>query len=397
MNEEDFECHFKEYLHDIFGWSEEEVERQYQVYFGHEKVILGGKRNDKRADVVVLTNGQPSLVMELKWKVPLETGDSREQLFSYMKQLETEYGILTNGVSFQLFYKPLGLKGVPTKIFSSHYYENDKVGIRLGELLERDKFDESKLKSFCDSLLADYYKNKDSLKPFKPGIPNPVMEEQMTTLLDNKMDKLITIYKQWLDNSDNDYIVGQNEAVKWVRKNFFNNPDLEKIGMLTYRSLIKEIPKHLTNLKEGACRTLYKHSLTGDSRKRFIKCIKYINSVPEEKRFEIVRILTTNENLRIKGVGQSFWSEMVRCKFPDEIPLVNSKTINFFSILGLYVGVSAEEQHKNVYYCYKRWGSFYEGDISMLELSHMEHYALTDLEGKKFLNDNFGYSLNETV
>ena len=166
MSEEDFECHFKEYLHDIFGWPEEEIHRQYTVYFGHEKVELGGKKSDKRADIVVLSEGRPSLVVELKWKVPLETGDSRLQLFSYMRQLETEFGILTNGVSFQLFYKPLVIRGEPTKVFSSNYNENDKVGIELGNLLQRETYDESKLKAFCDSLLEDYHKNKDGLKPF---------------------------------------------------------------------------------------------------------------------------------------------------------------------------------------------------------------------------------------
>lgn len=61
-----------------------------------------------------------------------------------------------NGVSFQLFYKPLVIRGEPTKVFSSNYNENDKVGIELGNLLQRETYDESKLKAFCDSLLEDY-------------------------------------------------------------------------------------------------------------------------------------------------------------------------------------------------------------------------------------------------
>lgn len=392
MKEEDFECHFREYLCDIFGWSKDEEEtiwRQFPVYFGHEQ-------QPKRADIVMLHNNQntaksPSIVIELKWKVGLEDNDARVQLFSYIKQLETEFGILTNGITLQLFYKPLGVKGDPKKVFSDSYNKENPLGVELGNLLDRNNYTEEKMRAFCDNLLKKNLAQKEDLYNPKSGIKNSLMEEQMNSKLDNHMLKMIDVYKAWLESSDDSYIKSQKEAAKWVRNNIFNNKNLSKLGIRNYRNLIKEIPSHLTNLKDGACRTLYKHSLSGESKKKFIRSIELINKTPPEECFGLVHILTTDEKYKIKGVGQSFWSEMLRCKFPN-MSLVNTKTIDFFQMLGLYVGIGAEEQHKNVCYCYSRWAEMYGNRITMLELSHMEHFALATEEGRSFLQQEFNHA-----
>ena len=74
------------------------------------------------------------------------------------------------------------------------------------------------------------------------------------------------------------------------------------------------------------------------------------------------------------------------------MPLVNTKTIDFFQMLGLYVGIGAEEQHKNVCYCYSRWAEMCGNRITMLELSHMEHFALATEEGRSFLQQEFNHA-----
>lgn len=382
MDEEGFECHYREYLQDIFGWSEEEIKRQYTVYFGHEE------QNPKRTDIVALFGEYPSIVFEFKWKVNLEEGDARLQLFSYIKQLEAEFGVLTNGIAFQLFYKPLGRKGGPWKVFGSNYNKDDKTGTELGNLLTRSNYNEEKMRAFCEALLKKEVEKKKGMQCFKPDRPNHLMEEQMSKELDDKMLTLIKIYKDWLTSSDNQYIKSQEEAGKWVMREIFNNSSLSGLGIIKYRTLIREIPSHLTNLKDGACRTLYKNSLSGDGRKRFLRAIKLINNTKPEDCFNTMEMLVSDENYRIKGLGQSFWSELLRCKFPN-MPLVNSKTARFFQLLELYIGVNPMEQHENVYYCYNRWRSFYPGDVSMLELSHMEHFALADEEGKRVMKELF--------
>lgn len=388
MDEEDFECHYREYLHDIFGWEEDEIDRQHSVYFGHEK------QNPKRADIVALYGDFPSIVFELKWKVALEDGDARLQLFSYMKQLEAEFGILTNGIALQLFYKPLGKKGGPWKVFGNNYNPTDKVGIELGELLLRSNYSEDKMRIFCDKLLKMSEEKREGIFEFQTDRQNFLMGEQMSRELDNKMIPLIKVYQKWLESSGDDYIKRQEEAARWVRKEIFNNQSLNTLGMLKYRSLIKEIPSHLTNLKEGACRTLYKNSLSGEGKRRFLRAINLINKTAPEDCFEIMDKLTSDERYRIKGLGQSFWSEMLRCKFPN-MPLVNSKTVNFFQKIGLYVGVNSKEQHENVYYCYSRWIKMYGNNVSMLELSHMEHFALATDEGKETMEKLFSDSEKE--
>ena len=107
----------------------------------------------------------------------------------------------------------------------------------------------------------------------------------MNSKLDNHMLKMIDVYKAWLESSDDSYIKSQEEAAKWVRSNIFDNKNLSKLGILNYRNLIKEIPSHLTNLKDGACRTLYKHSLSGESKKKFIRSIELINKTPLRRMF----------------------------------------------------------------------------------------------------------------
>ena len=394
MDERDFECHFREYLQNIFGWyqDDEEVRRQFPVYFGHEKV--------KYADIVILVDGKektPNIVIELKWKVGLEDNDARVQLFSYMKQLEVEFGILTNGISFQFFYKPLGVRGEPRKIFSTNYLANNVIGIKFGEILTRNNYSEEKMREFCRWAENENKKLKEGMHPFNPAIDAPLMEEQMSKPLDDSMMKMIRVYRKWLESSDSSDVQDQAEAAKWVRKNFFNNNELKNIGMFKYRSLVKGIPEHLTNLKGGACRTLYTHIFKSENKKKFIRCIELINETPAEDCFGLIYTLTTEPKYKIKGVGQSFWSEMLRCKFPDTMPLVNSKTIDFFQALDLYIDIEPEEQHRNVYYCYSRWAEVYPENISLLELSHIEHFALSEDLGRRFMLEEFGYLQEETT
>ena len=100
-----------------------------------------------------------------------------------------------------------------------------------------------------------------------------------------------------------------------------------------------------------------------------------------------------NDKYKIKGVGRTFWSELVRCKFKD-VPLLNDKTEEFFGSIGLCPGFSSEEKLKSIAYCYKRWAKIYKEQtdkkISLLKLSHIEHFATREEEGKKLIVEAFG-------
>ena len=253
MDEKDFECHFREYLQYIFGWDKDdkEVQRQFPVHFGHEEA--------KYADIVVLADNekkQPNIVIELKWKVGLENNDARMQLFSYMKQLKAEFGILTNGISFQFFYNPLDTRDEPQKIFSTNYLANNIIGIKFGEILTKENYSDEKMREFCGWAKKENKKLKEGMFPLKSDIKSPLMEEQMSKPLDDSIIKMIGIYREWLKSSNSTYVQDQTDAARWVRKNLFNSNELKNIGIRKYRSLIKEIPEHLTNLKGGACRAL---------------------------------------------------------------------------------------------------------------------------------------------
>ena len=208
---------------------------------------------------------------------------------------------------------------------------------------------------------------------------------------------MIPIYQNWLKNNAEEeaYLKHYKEGFEWVKENVFTIPEQKRFTNQEYIQIIHEIPEHLTNIKSGASRTLYKS--IDSSRNTFRNAIVLINTTHRPHRYNILQELLTNTKYKIKGMSKSFWSEIIRCKF-DDVPLVNSKTEDFFIALGLNIGVEAADQVKNVSYCYNRWRELYKnsgGEIELLELSHMEHFAKTSKEGIKYMKENFGTLVGE--
>ena len=374
-NEEDLESHYFDYMDLIFGWDYKVSERQRSVQFGHES---------KRLDLVLCHEGRPTIIFEFKKPGIALCGESVGQLGSYMTQLNTEFGVLTNGVVFQLFYKPLGSRSLrPTRILSIRYDGNNEDGILLGKLLDREKFDEKALKDFCDSRMSEIISSVE--KEVAPS--QQFIAEQMSEELDKKITEMSQLYKQWVSENQKeiDFIENRNAEVKWIQENVLNVSKLKKLSNREYCDLIHEIPNHLTNLKMGANRTLYAN--IDGNKEKFVRAIEYLCNAEEEQKISVIKELLENESFRIKGMARSFWSEIVRCRFTD-IPLVNVKTEDFFNSIGLQIGFSPEEQVENVYYCYKRWGKLCK-NMTINDFSHMEHFVKVAETGQDYIRDNF--------
>lgn len=225
--------------------------------------------------------------------------------------------------------------------------------------------------------------------------PNRLIEAQMSHNLDQKILAMIPIYKQWLQDNDKEraFVYGRAPAVEWIQNNILNTQKLRLLSDEQYEQLFREIPKHLLNLNEGANRTMYS-SLRG-SKQTFIRAIEHLNETPAERRFEVIEdYIGNNEAYKIKGLAQSFWSEIIRCRFLD-VPLVNTKTEEFFATIGLDIGASQTEKLENVHYCYTRWGALYPNDISMNDFSHMEHFAKVAPSGREYMQMVFHKRVGE--
>lgn len=375
-----FEDHFVEYMRYIFGWEYNEVKRQRPTTKG------------KRTDIILHEKERKTIVIELKAFGKPISGKEIEQLQEYMEQLGLSFGIITNSVTLQLYYRTYNKFHTILKL---HFDKDDPNGHKLGRLLTRNGYAEEKLKAYCKKQLRQKKDNK--VRESSYDSKNRIMAEQMSEKLDDRILKMIPIYQKWLNDNvqERDYLKNYREGFDWVKKNVFTIPEQKRFTNQEYNQIIHEIPEHLTNIKSGASRTLYKS--IDSSRSTFRNAIVLINSTHKPGRYDVLQKLLTDPKYSIKGMSKSFWSEIIRCKF-DDVPLVNSKTEDFFIALGLNIGVEAADQVKNVSYCYSRWRELYEkagGEIELLELSHMEHFAKTSKEGIKYMKENFGTLVGE--
>ncbi len=390
-----FEDHFSEYLRYIFGWNYDDVKRQYVVQAGHD---------NKRTDITLFNQQRAIIVFELKaFGQPL-AGEEVKQFFSYMQLLPTKFGILTNSVSLQLYYRQLdewGERSKPVRVLNLRFDSTSSDGKKLGELLTKTNYDENALCQFCDSILE----RKHNSYKFRLDNTNPTMSEQMDNYLDDKIINMIIPYKQWLTtNVEQVHYMGKYEdGIEWAKSKLLNIAHLKSITDKDFLTLLETARIKLPNLSiGGGGRTLTKYVKNNlhESKKRFISCISFLNSITETQAFSAINELLHNPSYAIKGIKRAFWAELIRCRFP-EIPLVNNKTNDFFIALGINIGFTPEEQLINVYYCYNRWQELYrtiqKDEISIFELSHMEHFAKESEDGRQYMLKNFNSTVGEYI
>ena len=144
-SEHDVEVRLVDLLDLIFGWNEMNgnVKEQVAVQMGHET---------KYADVVLSRNGKNVLVFELKHPDFIPHAHEEGQLYSYMAQLKSEIGVITNGSRMWLYYCPWQNSRLD-KVAEIDIDEADNDGREFADLLTFDGFDCGRMAEYCQKRL----------------------------------------------------------------------------------------------------------------------------------------------------------------------------------------------------------------------------------------------------
>lgn len=391
--EKRFEDHFSEYLFSVFGWQPSEINRQMILPIGNNNKII--------PDIALKKDGEQPVLFELKSYSTHPDTCGYDEIKSQIKQASTDFGLFTNGITLHLLYRS-DANTEPHEIFRVSYHDmSNNFATELCNILQRDSYTTTKMTGFCEKIQKLINANyEDNPKLF-------MISSQMNEERDKKIHKMIEEYVKWLAENPKEYEAAFSfkDERKWVRENIFNVEKLQSLSDEDYSKLMHEIPKHTLAVNGFGLMMLYGEKngeamsnmgIIGD-RKKFIKCIEYLNSIPKKDAKEALKNFTTDSSeYKILGVGQMFWSEMLRCRF-DNIPLQNQKTDKFFRAIGIELGFTSEQKTQSIAYCHDRWLTEWNADVNHLQLdssalSHMEHFAHNSEEGRTFLKQEFNYN-----
>ena len=388
QDEHDMESHFYDYLQAVFHWDKEFIGRQISTPVGN--------RQKARLDLAI-TNGKVGDKQEVKFIVELKkpsvaiAKDEVNEICSYMDIFRSGFGMITNGAILLLIYSPKNNRERPKVILQTPYNSENEEARTLCNLLDKSNFREEALEEFCNKLA-------------NRGLPSNTNEsfigQQMNGELDHKMITLIGSYKDWLKYNDREreYLQQYTSGMMHVKDTISDNSLIEQLLVRENSELfVKNIKDWLPNLK-GLTSFHFNRAIV-ENRVMFVESLKHLSKISEADRFEAIEDFIGSGQWRISGLGRAFWSEIIRCKFPD-VPLVNAKTEDFFMAIGIQTGVKPEDKCKNIAYCYERWNEEWnkktgQEELSLLQLSHLEHYAKSSEDGANLMERLFHTRIGE--
>lgn len=388
QDEHDMESHFYDYLQTIFHWDKELIGRQISTPVGN--------RQKARLDLAI-TNGKNGDAQEVKFIIELKkpsvaiAKDEINEICSYMDIFRSGFGVITNGAILLLVYSPKNNRERSRVIFQTSYNPENKDAMTLCSLLDGSVFQEEAMEKFCEELIS---KNPSA------NIGDSFIGQQMSDELDRKMVALISSYADWLNNNDKEkeylekYIFGIQRVHETVLD---NNLVTQLLRRENSEIFVKDIKDWLPNLK-GLTSFHFNRAIV-ENRVTFVDSLKHLNKVNESDRFKVIEDFVDDGKWRVSGLGRAFWSEIIRCKFPD-VPLINAKTDDLFMAIGVQTGTKPEDKCKNIAYCYKRWNERWseqtgDKELSLLQLSHMEHYIKATKEGNSLIEKLFHTKISE--
>lgn len=145
-----------EFMLEKLGWS------QYKGEIATQITIPVGSSNSVRPDIVIKHDGKIVLVLELKKANTELSARNSEQLFSYMRLLRLNYGVLL-GETLQVFCEQLGSNS-PVKICDILFSDNSDAGAECIEALSKHDFSFTRLNMFCEKCLSNPEKYLFKLK-----------------------------------------------------------------------------------------------------------------------------------------------------------------------------------------------------------------------------------------
>jgi hypothetical protein len=144
--EHDFQL-IAEFLFEKLGWS------QYKGEIIAQKSISVGASNSIKPDIVIKKDGETLFVVELKKPDSAISGRNVEQLFSDMRLLKLNFGILL-GETLQVYYELPNNNKPPVKISDINFNEDSEEGISLIRLLSKNEYSFEGFKNYCEKKLA---------------------------------------------------------------------------------------------------------------------------------------------------------------------------------------------------------------------------------------------------
>jgi hypothetical protein len=141
VSEHDFQI-IAESLFEKLGWL------QHKGEIITQKSIPVGSSNSVKPDIVIKNNGQTLFVVELKKPNITMSGRNVEQLFSYMRLLKLNSGILL-GETLQVYYELPNDNKPPVQINDIGFNKDSEEGIHIIKLLSKDCFSDDEFGKYC--------------------------------------------------------------------------------------------------------------------------------------------------------------------------------------------------------------------------------------------------------
>jgi hypothetical protein len=199
---------FQNEIESIFeklGWSrfKNEIISTQKLRVGSVNTII--------PDITIKLDGKSVFVVELKHPNFSSTQNQADQLFSYMRQLKLDFGILIDK-SFHVYYDEPTDDEKPIKIYETEFIENSEEASNFIKLLEKQNFDKEKLTDFCEEkletlnnkIIADeIVKNLEEQGEQKlfDLLINSLKADYNETIIENVVNNLNIIIKRKSDHS----------------------------------------------------------------------------------------------------------------------------------------------------------------------------------------------------
>lgn len=145
-SERDFQIEAENILEKL-GWSRYRGEIETQV-----AIPVGSTRN-VYADIVLYKNGTNVMVIELKKPNAGISARNVDQLFSYMRMLKLNYGLLI-GDTIKLFYDDPTDREVPVQVVEVPFIANSADGVEFCRVISFDSFSDSTMEKFIGMLIS---------------------------------------------------------------------------------------------------------------------------------------------------------------------------------------------------------------------------------------------------
>lgn len=192
-----------------------------------------GAANRITPDLVIKSSDNHKLfVMEIKQPNIPFTSTFQQQLFSYMRQLKLEYGILI-GQAIQIFYDgPLAQQEDPVLLDTIRFERNSEKGEKFVELFNKESFNFNLLNEYASQVLNKIHQRRDfklllnkiTSEVFKENVFNLIKQEFISEydgeLIDSVLNELnieITIKNKLGENNS-----GQTIQIQPNESNFSN-------------------------------------------------------------------------------------------------------------------------------------------------------------------------------